>query len=687
MVLSLEPFPQRVSRRPPVTAIDRKETAVLAFDKDSAVGDVIWDVARPPADGYNQAIRDVLVRKPARFFDVTLQAVEREDAEKDAKQDEDDGSQLKDPDDEDKADSATLSDNVINVNGKMMTIQEMGQMKVELHQTLGVAWNELNKIAELCRSLISSQPHPYVLPPNEATASIPAKSLTGTVADRSPPNQAVRLLADTKLAVVRHIDAVKRANEVLSNGSKQLRALNAQEETYWSNVLRIGGFGGRTEAMTEVKENVADAQPTSSTLGDALSSWSLLPRPLSNGVPPPRQMATDVMVPYAPDEAAPPFRALAMVMMAQRDSESEQAKELVESPIIYRARRNKRLRICVKSNTGCQTYSRVSGLADPGMQEPTERDIGKAQAEMFDDEVFEMIRAEAQNSPTLNTRSSADQISIDAVPGEELVFEMVDTDDTFEEQKNGSVTISTQAILLAALLRLGMIKIYRARKAAAIEGKPSQDRLLAPVIAYMHYQAFCRQLFQILRGFQIAMQTAGFQLEILKSTGGPSGGLDWDGLIGDRPLKENEGRSSLKGNVELLVNKRTFCTILLSTDAHLTIVFTHSTFNSQDIAQLPLFLSRELRREIISVFVDSLKSFSPSVQFHANEVAGIIKTKRTKLEIAFTLEGAPRIWAQASIINEPKENASSEHLTANDRITIEHYTGATSLIEWTKHKL
>ena len=35
------------------------------------------------------------------------------------------------------------------------------------------------------------------------------------------------------------------------------------------------------------------------------------------------------------------------------------------------------------------------------------------------------IRAEAQNSPTLNTRSSADQISIDAVPGEELVFEMV----------------------------------------------------------------------------------------------------------------------------------------------------------------------------------------------------------------------------------------------------------------------
>lgn len=76
---------------------------------------------------------------------------------------------------------------------------------------------------------------------------------------------------------------------------------------------------------------------------------------------------------------------------------------------------------------------------------------------------------------------------------------------------------------------------------------------------------------------------------------------------------------------------RAFCTILLSTDAHLTIVFTHTTFHSQDIAQLPLFLSQELRREIILVFVDNLKSMVPSVKFHVDEITGIIKTKRTKL--------------------------------------------------------
>ena len=32
-----------MSREPPVTAIERKETAVLAFEKDSAVGEIIWD--------------------------------------------------------------------------------------------------------------------------------------------------------------------------------------------------------------------------------------------------------------------------------------------------------------------------------------------------------------------------------------------------------------------------------------------------------------------------------------------------------------------------------------------------------------------------------------------------------------------------------------------------------------------
>lgn len=43
MVLPLEPFPHRVSTDAPTTAIEKRETAVLAYEKDSAIGQVIWE--------------------------------------------------------------------------------------------------------------------------------------------------------------------------------------------------------------------------------------------------------------------------------------------------------------------------------------------------------------------------------------------------------------------------------------------------------------------------------------------------------------------------------------------------------------------------------------------------------------------------------------------------------------------
>jgi hypothetical protein len=87
-----------------------------------------------------------LVRKPAQFYDVTIQDVEREDAEQKTKHG---GVQSEEgnPSQEDGEDKAGApSEGMINVNGKMMTIQEMGQMKVELHQTLGYVGHLLGSL-------------------------------------------------------------------------------------------------------------------------------------------------------------------------------------------------------------------------------------------------------------------------------------------------------------------------------------------------------------------------------------------------------------------------------------------------------------------------------------------------------------------------------------------------------------
>lgn len=43
MTLPLEPFPHRISKDSPITPIEKRETAVFAFDKDSPVGDITWE--------------------------------------------------------------------------------------------------------------------------------------------------------------------------------------------------------------------------------------------------------------------------------------------------------------------------------------------------------------------------------------------------------------------------------------------------------------------------------------------------------------------------------------------------------------------------------------------------------------------------------------------------------------------
>lgn len=83
----------------------------------------------------NQAIRDVLVRKPARFCDVTVQQVEQEDAERQAAEDV---SEIAEPDiDQETGGASVTAEKDVHVDGELMTVEEMGQMKMELHQTLG----------------------------------------------------------------------------------------------------------------------------------------------------------------------------------------------------------------------------------------------------------------------------------------------------------------------------------------------------------------------------------------------------------------------------------------------------------------------------------------------------------------------------------------------------------------------
>lgn len=78
-----------------------------------------------------------------------------------------------------------------------------------------------------------------------------------------------------------------------------------------------------------------------------------------------------------------------MATMVPHDAPHDPTAEH-RAEITYASRRNKRLRICIKSNIG-ETYSRVQGLAQAGTADAIAVDLGRAQTEMFDDEVFEAV--------------------------------------------------------------------------------------------------------------------------------------------------------------------------------------------------------------------------------------------------------------------------------------------------------
>jgi hypothetical protein len=57
-------------------------------------------------------------------------------------------------------------------------------------------------------------------------------------------------------------------------------------------------------------------------------------------------------------------------------------------------------------------------------------------------------------------------------------------------------------------------------------------------------------------------------------------------------------------------------------------------FHSQDIAQLPVFLGQQLRSQVLATLVDNLKAHREPVRYHVDEIAGVIKTRPTKLYVA-----------------------------------------------------
>jgi hypothetical protein len=137
----------------------------------------------------------------------------------------------------------------------------------------------------------------------------------------------------------------------------------------------------------------------------------------------------------------------------------------------------------------------------------------------------------------------------------------VDLDDLEEGEGVISRRGSARADLVLSIIKMSMLRLYRARKRPPVQevdssgknvlpskslagpAKPLQPvklsvkpldlpTLLGTLVPYLYYQAFLHRLLEVLSEFKRTIDSFGFQMDIKRKDSGEVGGLNWGALVG-----------------------------------------------------------------------------------------------------------------------------------------------------------
>lgn len=276
------------------------------------------------------------------------------------------------------------------------------------------AWQELSFISELSRSLLPGQAYPYT-DTRLGPPYVPANALTVSYIHR-PTKYIAREIEDSKLALARQARDVRHAADNLSAAAGRMRSRQASTDAYWNDLIALR-YGTKADGP-----------------------WPLLPKWTVDGTPESKQVARDVMVPYAIDEgewglaevcltvltrlrlaAAPHIRLRALAAPKSDGPEASTSSTAnARFGLSLPAKRGRRMRVSLSSAHG-KRASRIPRI------EPQSAGalLQQAQDEAFDEEVFEQIVGEARSMHLLDAQISVDRVIFRPAPVFELSFEMV----------------------------------------------------------------------------------------------------------------------------------------------------------------------------------------------------------------------------------------------------------------------
>lgn len=284
------------------------------------------------------------------------------------------------------------------------------------------------KTSEIIRSLTPLQPYPYTEPHLVSNATIPADSLmtTSSRSDKPPTKEIFAALDVKKMILARNRKGLSNAKEALVVRAGEMRRQMAGEPRYWADLKTLAGFP--VVPVSEIENTPTDMQMNAiagpsdpkTDISNSNKVWSIRPRwkpgrDLDARV----QMASDVMIPYAPDEAGLPFRMAAIATLDPPTSPvpGDQKEEVQGSSTSSRttiktpARRRRRLRLCIRTadkRDDRVSFSTLDASAldeDEGGGADPSRSLERAAEEIFEEEIYNEVSTEL-SSPTALKRES-----------------------------------------------------------------------------------------------------------------------------------------------------------------------------------------------------------------------------------------------------------------------------------------
>ncbi|WRT63260.1 uncharacterized protein IL334_000163 [Kwoniella shivajii] len=387
---------------------------------------------------------------------------------------------------------------------KMMSRNEMDQLRTDVHESLNAARNELWFVLELAKTLSASSGFTNQAPPtlnqkaatpnagpkrgkNKAAVRVneaDAKSSLPTSISMEPPvlppgtfsvtpssmpvKPTYTQVHEMELVLAAKQRALDECSSLIDSAVSELQMMAVASERFWEDVGILRNGNGGT------------------------NRWAVVPKPDFGRTMQDGEKSKDIIIPYAIDEAPRAIRARSLAAF-DLDPTKEDA-------LTFGARSHLRLRVTLKDISGAMVGS------TPDSKE-TARDVKTqmevAQMEAFDEDLFSQLRYEASRLK----KSEIDMQSISLSVAEyTLTFELFDT------RISTSTPVSPLCDVIVSSARLNLINLHRHRKAklvSPIHSDLNAPILLSPIIHALSYRQLCNVVHSTFENFAKTFTSAG----------------------------------------------------------------------------------------------------------------------------------------------------------------------------------